>query len=111
MNPPLVRIVRTRLSWYVNRWVPLDETRQLSSFGTHVANLKQKIPSQRPLYVQVPVLGVGQGQVRCQRQVSQRCGKRAGRRRVAVVRVGKIKRLGGPKADLLGLQIRRRADR
>src|SRR6185312_12702790 len=59
-----------------------------------------------PLNIQVPVLGVGQGKVRVQRQVGQRFRKLTADRRVAVERIGKV-----GKADLRRLKIRRSADR
>ena len=97
MNAPLVCVARggKRIAYgveagYVDGRITFDETRQLGSLGSHVANLKQEILTQRPLHVKIPILRVGQGQVRSKRQVGQRCRKRVGRWRVPVVGISKI---------------------
>src|ERR1700694_6107620 len=66
MNASPVRVVcggygiaATVNAWYVDSRISFDETRQLGSLGSHIADLKQKILTQGPLYVQVPILRVG----------------------------------------------------
>ena len=96
---------------HVDRRVSFDETRQLRPLGSYIANFEQKICAQGSLYVQIPVLRVGQRQVWSQRQIGERRRKSAVGRWVAEVRVGKIEKRRLSKADLLGLQIRGSADR
>ena len=117
MNPSIVSVAGSRdrvpagvEPRNVDSRIAFHEARQLRSFGPYVAHLEQKICAERSLHVQIPILRVGQRQVRSQRQVGQRRCKSAVGRRVAVVGIGKIKKRTGSEADLLGLQIRGSAD-
>jgi len=71
----------------VDRRIAFDEPWQMRSLGSHVSDLEEDILSEGTLNVQVPILRVGQRQIRAESQVGERSRKLAGDRRITVERV------------------------
>ena len=90
---------------YIDRRIAFDEARQLGALGADVADLEDEIRAEGALDVEVVILRVRQRELGVEREVGERRGELAVDRRIAVERIGEV-----GSADLLGLQIRRRAD-